>query len=80
MKKRRKINERLTDVFNFIVEFKKAHDGLSPTVREIGEACKISSTSVVAYYLKKLQDEGSIKLLGTKTRGIMVKNGRWNLV
>jgi len=50
------------DVFNFIVAYKQLHDGNSPTWREIGTACNISSVSVVAYILKKLEDQGKIIL------------------
>jgi len=50
------------DVFNFIVAYKQLHDGNSPTWREIGNACNISSVSVVAYILKKLEAQGKIIL------------------
>jgi signal transduction histidine kinase len=50
------------DVFNFIVAYKQLHDGNSPTWREISSACNISSVSVVAYILKKLEDQGKIIL------------------
>jgi hypothetical protein len=62
-------------VFQFIVKFKKEHDGNSPAIREIGAACDISSTSAVVYILKTLVRQGRIKLWGT--RGITVTNAEW---
>ena len=47
-------------VYEFIVAYKQAHDGNSPTIREIGAACGISSTSVVVYWLQRLQRDGLI--------------------
>ena len=48
-------------VFKFIIDFKKSHDGNSPSIREIGEGCGISSTSVVTYWLNKLEEQGFIR-------------------
>lgn len=48
-------------VYEFIVTHKKAHDGNSPTFREIISGCGISSTSVVLYYLNKLEQRGLIR-------------------
>jgi SOS-response transcriptional repressor LexA len=48
-------------VYEFIVKFKGGHDGNSPTIREIGDACGISSTSVVVYWLIRLEDQGLIR-------------------
>jgi SOS-response transcriptional repressor LexA len=74
---KKKINYRQAEVFDFIVRYKTDNDGLSPTYREIGEECGISSTSVVRYYLVKLQDGGLITF-GKKGRGIKVIGGRWS--
>lgn len=71
---------RMEAVFEFIIAFKKSHDGNSPTVREIAEGCGISSTSVVTYYLGRLEEEGRITRpdLGTAC-SIEVPGGRWML-
>lgn len=60
-------------VYEFIVKFKKEHDGNSPTIREIGAACNISSTSAVAYILKVLVRRGLI----TVDRDISVVGAEW---
>lgn len=66
-------------VMDFILEYKRAHDGISPTVREIGEACEISSTSVVNYHLLVLERAGSIVREYAGQRGIRVTGGIWML-
>ena len=57
----RKISElntaRKRKVILFINEFKANRD-YSPNLREICDAVRITSTSVVAYYLKQLESEG----------------------
>jgi len=62
-------------IYNFIVKFKKEHDGNSPTIREIGTACGVSSTSAVVYILKILARQERITLWGT--RGITVVGAEW---
>lgn len=70
----------LDDIFNFIVTYKRAHDGNSPTVRQIMESCDISSTSVVAYNLARLVVDGRIRITGNRvTRSIEVVGGRWTM-
>ncbi len=56
-----------------ILQFLKSRqeNGLaSPTIREIAEACNISSTSLVAYYLKQLEDAGHIERAPNRARSI----------
>ena len=68
------------DVLEFIIAYKQLHDGNSPTWREIGNACNISSVSVVAYILKKLEDQGKIILEhNSLPRKIIIVGGRWVL-
>ena len=74
---------KLTDehfkVLTFIVEFKIAHDGCSPSLQEIADACDISSKSVVLYKLKALEyHEKIVRLKGA--RGIKVVGGKWGLL
>ncbi len=68
-------------IFDFIVQFKKEHDGNSPTNREIMDACKISSTSVVSYYLDLLVKAGLINRCGAPgaSRMIEVAGGHWTV-
>jgi hypothetical protein len=67
---------RAQQVYEFIIEFKSTHDGNSPSVREISDACGISSVSVTCYYLGKLTDAGMIAIEKGKGRG----TGKRNLI
>ncbi|MCS7011661.1 MAG: transcriptional repressor LexA [Anaerolineales bacterium] len=53
------MTERHRKILNFIRERYEA--GFPPSIREIGEAVGISSTSVVTYYLKQLAEMGLIE-------------------
>ena len=65
-------------VYAFIVSYKRAHDGNSPSDREIGDACEISSTSTVDYYLKNLAGMGKIEFASNrKSRRVQVVGGAW---
>lgn len=69
----RKEGERLCAIYHFICEYKMKHDGASPTFREIGKACGITSTSVVRYNLSTLEGQGLITVEGgRRARGITV--------
>lgn len=70
-------NPKVNRVFSFIVKYKKSHDGNSPTIREIGSACGVSSTSVVNYYLNKLEEDGLIRRDNFQSRNIDVVGGSW---
>lgn len=48
-------------VYACIVRYKREHDGNSPTVRDIGAECGITSTSIVARYLRALEAQGLIR-------------------
>lgn len=57
---------------NKIIAFMFQHQeqkGIPPSIREIGEAVYISSTSVVNYYLGKLRAEGWITFTPRLSRG-----------
>lgn len=64
-------------VFTFIVNYKRNNDGNSPTIRTLQERFGISSTSVVAYILKKLEKDGKITLNNNTGQLINVVGGNW---
>lgn len=72
--------ERENAIYDFIIAFKREHDA-SPTLREIANACDISTTSVVDYYIKKMVRDGRIKMQpkgrATKSRMITVPGYSW---
>ncbi len=63
-------------VFDFIVTYKRAHDGNSPTLRQIMNGRRISSTSVVHNILIGLERDGYIRIL-PGSQGIVVIGGAW---
>ena len=52
-----KLSERQSEMIEFIGRFTQ-DKGYPPTIRQIGEAVNISSTSVVNYNLNKLERDG----------------------
>lgn len=78
-------------IYDFIVEYKSTHDGLSPSFRDIANHIEVKEgISIVRYTLFSLEKKGLIQLLREpkeiepgahmKTmaaRGIMVVGGKW---
>jgi repressor LexA len=56
-------------IINFVTEYLN-DKGYPPTIRDIAAGCGISSTSVVAYNLNKLEQAGYIRRHGEISRGI----------
>lgn len=67
-----RLSERQQKMLTFIQRFWR-EAGYPPTIREIGEACTISSTSVVNYNLNKLEKAGYILRDGRISRGIRLR-------
>src|SRR5258708_1721278 len=65
------LSERQRAILKFIQQFAD-QQGYAPTMREIGAAVKINSTSVVNYNLNKLVKEGFISRSKDVSRGIRV--------
>ncbi len=73
------MNDTSERVFRFIVDFKRSHDGNSPTVREVAAGLKMGTTTV-AYHLRLLERGGVIRSMGFGfSRGVLVVGGRWKL-
>ncbi len=66
---KKKLSERQKRMIEFIQDFWQ-DNGYPPTIREIGENCEISSTSVVNYNLNILEKNGYISRDGRVSRGI----------
>lgn len=64
-------------VLAFIVQFKQRHDGLGPNMSEIAQACGLSSSSLVSFYLTRLEGQRLIRLHERRAGGIEVVGGRW---
>jgi repressor LexA len=76
------LTRRQQAILNFIGEFSDAHS-FPPTIREIQEGLEISSTSVVDYNLKVLEQRGEIRRNRNISRGIELvgrSSSRSNLI
>jgi repressor LexA len=67
------LSQRQEKILSYIQEFLQKN-GYPPAIRDIQNDLKISSTSVVAYNLKALQEKGKITRDGKVSRGITVPN------
>lgn len=67
--KNTKLPERQAKMYAFLSDYISTN-GFPPTVREIGEALDIPSTSLVSYYLKGLEERGLIDRESSISRGI----------
>lgn len=63
------INQRQQSIYDYILDFKNRYQ-YSPSVREIGQALNIKSTSTVYSDLNKLEEVGLIRRLDNKSRSI----------
>src|SRR5690554_3026867 len=65
------LTERQESILTFITNFIE-EKGYPPTVREIGKACGMRSSSSVHGQLRKLEELGYIKKDGSQSRAISV--------
>lgn len=63
--------EKPEQILNFVRAYLEAHF-YAPSIREIQDACGISSTSVVDYNLKKLERAGLIRRDPSRARAIVL--------
>jgi repressor LexA len=71
VRKSKGLGERHQKILDFIQEYQRKHKH-PPSIREIGESCDISSTSVVNYYLDQLEKNGYIERDRKISRGLRV--------
>ncbi len=69
VRKSKGLSERHIRVLEFLTRY-QSENGRPPSIREIGDAAKISSTSVVNYYLEQLEKMGYIERDGRVSRGL----------
>ncbi len=63
------LSQRQQHILEFIRQYGEEH-GFPPTIREIGQAVGISSTSVVKYNLEQLEKKGLLERSNEISRGI----------
>lgn len=66
------LSERQERILAFIREYGDEH-GFPPTIREIGKAVGITSTSVVKYNLERLEEKGKLERSDEISRGLRLK-------
>ncbi|NOH04814.1 MAG: repressor LexA [Chloroflexi bacterium] len=69
VRKSKGLGERHQKILEFIASYQREYKH-PPSIREIGEHCKISSTSVVNYYLDQLEKEGLLERDRKISRGM----------
>jgi repressor LexA len=70
---RKGLTERHQKILDFLNQ-RLREQGYPPSIREIGEATGISSTSVVTYYLKQLSEMGLIERDAKYSRAVRLTN------
>lgn len=73
------LTKRQAAVFEFVVAWKRAHDGCSPSYSDIMEGCGISSSSEVARMVKCLVEKGFLETEYAQPRTLRVVGGFMNL-
>lgn len=68
------LSDRQVRILEFIRRYLEEQN-YPPTIREIGKAVGIPSTSVVKYNLERLQEKGYIERSVEVSRGLRLKNG-----
>jgi len=73
------VQERIRE---YIVKYKREHNGISPTLRRMVDELGLSSTSVVHYHIGRMCNEGVIYKVYTENKrfGIGVPNSRWEML
>ncbi|MCL6644287.1 MAG: winged helix DNA-binding protein, partial [Dehalococcoidia bacterium] len=69
------LSPRQQQILDFLRSFIEEHD-YPPSIRDIQEGCGISSTSVVDYNLRKLEEKGFIRRDREISRGIELLGAR----
>ncbi|GMU41564.1 MAG: LexA repressor [Chloroflexota bacterium] len=69
------LSEKQQSILRFLEEFIAEHD-YPPSIRDIQSGCDISSTSVVDYNLKRLEEKGYIRRDREVSRAIELLNGQ----
>ena len=77
MSRKEEHHPAMDTVLRYIIEYKQAHQGASPTLREIQHECGLSSTSMVRHYLHKLEKDTAVEVHGVKD--IRVNGAEWRM-
>ena len=70
-RKREGLSDRHRKIMNYLSQFIEEY-GYSPSIREIGDAIGVKSTSLVDYYLNQLEEKNFISREGRISRSIRI--------
>jgi repressor LexA len=76
-RKREGLSERHRKIMEYLTDFIEEY-GYSPSIREIGDAIDVKSTSLVDYYLNQLEEKEYISREGRISRSIRVVKPVYN--
>lgn len=65
-------------IFTFLVQYKRDHNGNSPTTREIAEAYCLSSLTTVRHHLMVLAREGRIIFSDDRRYNVEIVGAAWH--
>lgn len=71
----KELSDKQSQILQFLQDFVEEKD-YPPSIRDIQEGCAISSTSVVDYNLRKLEEKGAIRRDREVSRGIEILGPR----
>jgi len=72
-RQRKDLSPRHLGILSFLIKYQKENN-YPPTIRELGEAINVPSTSLIDYYLKRLVKERYIERTSHTSRGFRVIN------
>ncbi|MCA9949221.1 MAG: transcriptional repressor LexA [Anaerolineales bacterium] len=79
MSNKKQLTKRQSGMLKYILE-RIQDDNRPPTIREIGGALNISSTSVVNYNLSRLEERGLVERERTVSRGLRLTDSAYNML
>ena len=71
------LSPRQQAILAFVVAYKEAEQGTTPTLRQIMRATGITSTSITAYNLTRLEARGYIEWIRGKRLDIRIPGAKW---
>jgi DNA-binding MarR family transcriptional regulator len=71
------ITQRQSDTYRAILNYKRTHDGCSPTLRELSKMLGLSTFSSLYMHLKGLAEAGLIVYHFPAARSIQVNGATW---
>lgn len=75
----RTTSDRALALYEFIIAFKRTHDGNTPSYAEMCEATGITSTGAIKGLIFILEAQGFLQSIDGRTRSMRVTGGQWSM-